>query len=113
MHSVVQQEVDSIGDNNNNCFKSLLFDLFPNVKEIIIYTRSYYTLNISILLSIIDSSFLPKSFERILVKEYKESKWISKVYGASFCSKYIDSNLSIDFKSQKDKGDELVISIVE
>ena len=112
MHSVKEQGVDDIGDNNNNCFKSSLFNLFPNLKEIIIYTSSYhyyYPINILNLLSTICSSLLPKSFHRIIIKENEECKWIGKVFDISLCSKYIDSNLLIVFKSNEDrKGDELI-----
>lgn len=67
---------------------------------------NFYALNIGNLLSIVDSSLLPKSFERIIVK----GSWIKYDGSLKGKGKYTYSNLSIDVKS---KENELMVSVLK
>eukprot|EP01084_Bolivina_argentea_P159067 277051_1 len=86
MHSVKPQK--QFYNNNTNIFKSLLFSLFPNGKEIVIYaTDSYnggniYAFNIEYLLNNIlhlySSSSSTQSFTKITIKAQEAKQYESE-----------------------------------
>eukprot|EP01084_Bolivina_argentea_P253400 425621_1 len=78
MHSLREQEGDDIGNNKDNVFRSILFKLFPNLQEIIIYSCAYYStyaFNLLSLLSEFKSVWNLKSYDVLAfgyVREYEK-----------------------------------------
>ncbi len=89
-----------IDDNNINLFKPLLFELFPNMNEIIIIAEGNYTFNIYNLLSIIDSAILPKTFDRIIIKD-PTGDWFESVFSDEMRCKFVESNFFVELRKQE------------
>ncbi len=102
---------NNIGSNNINIFKCLLFDLFPNGNQIIIYTTSnlglpIYPFSILYLLSNIiysssTSSLLTKSFKKIIIKAVRRGgrdSWVSKAFDSKLEQEFTNKKININLR---------------
>merc|ERR1712129_487839 len=81
VHSLEERGVDDIRDDDTNCFKPLLFEMFPNLTQITIETgvNSWaYSFNFLSLLRILKSVEFPASFRELIIDD--GSGWIKKVF---------------------------------
>ncbi len=83
------------------------------MNEIIFITSGVfgvYPFNIYKLLSIIDSAILPKTFNRIIIKDPR-GEWFSnrKIIKAIFRCKCVESNLSVQLMKNEYDAYELII----
>eukprot|EP01084_Bolivina_argentea_P193599 332134_1 len=102
--------------NNNNLFKPMIFELFPNLKNITIYTAhsSYpypvYCFNLLSLLSILVGVSFPKSFKSIIIKDQNPDKnhaWLEKSLSKAIKRKFTAKKFNIEFKRTKTEGDKV------
>merc|ERR1712087_415894 len=67
MHSLREQQMDAVMDNNKNLFKPLLFELFTNVQDITLHYTKYYAFSFLSLLSMLKNAALPTALKTITV----------------------------------------------
>ena len=100
MHSIQAQKRAS--NNNNNLFKPIIFKLFTNLSEIIIYSSGdkLYAFNILSLLSILSDNSLPKSFKTITIKDYSNMSdgWLNKVFCDELEEAFNSKQLKMELK---------------
>ena len=68
-----------IPNDKSNVFRADLFSLFPNVKQVELWTSSSYPLNLLSLLSVLDEADIPPSFQTLRIKG---QGWIKRAYAA-------------------------------
>eukprot|EP01084_Bolivina_argentea_P293717 505222_1 len=117
-HSIKPRNYKRNMITNNNLFKPILFKLFPNLQEIMIYSTSFssvYSFSILSLLSMLTNTVLPKSFRTITIKDSypdKSGEWLKKKFTAHVKRQFIANKLSIQLKrnqSRNKKEDWIVI----
>eukprot|EP01084_Bolivina_argentea_P130785 230897_1 len=117
MNRLVQQKV---AYNNYNLFKPIIFKLFSNLKEIIIYSTddtqvltqnagtrfkdTVYSFDILRLLSILTTNSLPKSFERVIIKEpypWKSGEWLKNAFTEHVKQAFMSKKINIELKTNQ------------
>jgi len=82
------QEVDgTIPDDDTNCIRPLLFELFPNLTQITIES-GFHSFNFLSLLRILKSVELPAAFKGLTIKGHK---WIRKALQSRKCDEVVEA----------------------
>eukprot|EP01084_Bolivina_argentea_P291449 500914_1 len=100
---------NEIPTNGANLFAPWIFNIFPNLKEIIIYSTSarthaqIWSCNMMLLLEMLVRISLPKSFESVIIKDPVIDKanggeWLKNAYSINLKEKYAANQFKIEYK---------------
>ena len=96
-------ESSDVPDDNTNIFRPFLFEVFPNLVELVVWSDKWggYALNLLSLLSVLDAAVIPRSFKVLKVYD-SGGKWMKRAFEAipDIKKQYDDKNWDIEIEKE-------------
>ena len=100
MNPIKEQTHSEVAHDASNCFKPVLFELFPKLQEIVVYTTDedgdvVFAMNlVKLLEDVICAAVIPRSMRRIIIKD-GDQQWLEKVVSNQTFEAFAARNLQI------------------